>query len=735
MNLPAPHLLALWVHPAMLAWLAAAAAPLVIHLLSRRRYRETSWAAMQYLIAAMRKNQRRIRVEHWLLLLVRTAIIVSVVLAVAEPLLQSTGLIARTGQPTHKLLVVDASYSMAFKPTDRSRFERAKQLAEQIVDESSQGDAFTLVLLADPPQVIVGSPSFAPADFLNEIANLKLTHGGGDLAATLSRVEEILQSARRDYPRLAQEQIFFLTDLGRTSWAPDLAKGPIDEFRERSRRLGENAALTIIDLGQPGAENLAIDQLRLDEPLVTVGQPVSLAAEIRNFGRQPRSKQSVELLVDGRRAAEQTVDVAAGGRVSLAFAHPFESPGDHVVELKLAADSLEIDNRRYLALPVKEQIRVLCVDGRPAGGRFKSSTDFLTLALAPRESEGRAPRLKAEVVSEIALLDTDLTKFDCVFLCDVAQFTEREAKILRAYLNWGGGLVFFLGEQVVAESYNRELGPAVDAQRRVLPAALGSIVAEAHYGLDPLGYRHPLVTEFRDQEQAGLLTTPVSKFFQLKLPEKTQAQVALALDNGAPLIVEEPIGRGRSILIATSADASWTAMPMWPSYVPIVQELLMFAVRGQLQDRNVLVGQPLGALLPPGAGSAVEIHLPGGEVRRNTAGGAGNDRSWNFADTTTSGIFRAQLAPPSGGAPLVESFAVNVDTVESDLTQVSEDELSRETWPGVRYFHRTNWANEQDVVSAEIVSRSHLHLWLLWLAGALLLVESFLNWFTGRHAQ
>jgi len=56
-------------------------------------------------------------------------------------------------------------------------------------------------------------------------------------------------------------------------------------------------------------------------------------------------------------------------------------------------------------------------------------------------------------------------------------------------------------------------------------------------------------------------------------------------------------------------------------------------------------------------------------------------------------------------------------------------------WPGVRYFHRTNWANEQGSIDAEIVSRSHLHLWLLWLAGALLLVESFLNWFTGRHAR
>jgi len=348
MNYLPPPLLGLWMHPVMLAWLAAAAAPLVIHLLNRRRYREVPWAAMHFLMAAMRKNQRRIRVEHWLLLLVRTAIVVAVVLAVAEPLLERTGLIARSGLPTHKLLVVDASYSMAFKPTDRSRFDRAKQLAEQIVDESSQGDAFTLVLLADPPQVIVGTPSFAPADFINEIANLKLTHGGGDLAATLSRVDEILASARREHPRLVQEQVFFLSDLGRTSWAPELAVGPLEDFRERSRRLGENAAITVIDLGQPTAENLAIEQLRIDESLVTAGQTASLSAEVRNFGRQPRARQAVELIVDGRRSGEQVVDVAPGGRVSIALTHRFDTPGDHVVELKLSADSLEVDNRRYL---------------------------------------------------------------------------------------------------------------------------------------------------------------------------------------------------------------------------------------------------------------------------------------------------------------------------------------------------------------------------------------------------
>src|SRR6476620_7847254 len=90
---------------AMLGWLAAAAAPLLIHLWSRRKYRETPWAAITFLLAAMRRSSRRIQLQQWLLLAVRTLTIVLVVLAVAEP--YGTGSLAggRAGGPSHKVLV------------------------------------------------------------------------------------------------------------------------------------------------------------------------------------------------------------------------------------------------------------------------------------------------------------------------------------------------------------------------------------------------------------------------------------------------------------------------------------------------------------------------------------------------------------------------------------------------------------------------------------------------------
>lgn len=108
----------------MLGWLAAAAVPILIHLWSRRKYREMSFAAMEYLLAAMRRQTRRLLMEQWLLLLLRTLLVVLVVLAVAEPYTQRAGFAFTPGGHVHRVLVFDGSYSMAYKPADKTLFDR-----------------------------------------------------------------------------------------------------------------------------------------------------------------------------------------------------------------------------------------------------------------------------------------------------------------------------------------------------------------------------------------------------------------------------------------------------------------------------------------------------------------------------------------------------------------------------------------------------------------------------------
>src|SRR5690606_12252571 len=118
---------------------------------------------------------------------------------------------------------------MEHRREDESRFEAAKKLAIEVVENARQGDGFTLVLMAEPPRVIIPDPAFDPQDVIAEIQALYPLHSGANLLASLAEVEKILDAAANDHPRLTQNKVCFLTDLGETTW--DVAEG--DDFRQR----------------------------------------------------------------------------------------------------------------------------------------------------------------------------------------------------------------------------------------------------------------------------------------------------------------------------------------------------------------------------------------------------------------------------------------------------------------------------------------------------------------------
>ena len=230
--------------------------------------------------------------------------------------------------------------------------------------------------------------------------------------------------------------------------------------------------------------------------------------------------------------------------------------------------------------------------------------------------------------------------------------------------------------------------------------------------LDPLDYRHPIVRKFRGQEKAGLLRSPIDQYFKVKLAEaipgeqgqaavrgarrpspakgevrnaqsagRPPAEVVLALSNGDPLIVAQPIRRGRIVLVTTSADASWSQLPKWGTYEPLVKEILFWCIAGQAQPRNIEVGDPLESALPATpALMDVSIERPGGQHRAVPLEVQGDYSTWRYDDTLISGIYTAHFAAPLWQSQL---FAVNLMTAESDLAPISQDELQNEVWPGL----------------------------------------------------
>ena len=724
----------------MLGWLAAAAAPLLIHLWSRHRFREAPWAAMQFLLAALRKNSRRLQIQQWLLLALRTLLIAIVVLAVAEPYGENFAA-GGAGAPVHKVLVIDGSFSMAYRDGETSRFDLAKRSAVDLVQSSRAVDSFTVILMARPAKTIVGRETVDHTAVRAQIESLTPTHTTSDLAATLDLVETALADVAKEAQLPKQYVVYFFTDLQRSTWQdaePDASveKGdttsnpspPAGPVNTRLTALAERAAVTVVDVGQTGATNLAVTRAAPSEPFVTIGREVSFAATLQQFGQQPRPACRVELLVDDVPVAQSTVDVPAGSEASVRFSHRFHTPGDHTVEVRAAGDQLTVDDRRWLVVPVRDEIRVLCVAGREGAAKYVAD------ALNPHPQAQSA--IRPTIVSDGQLAEVELADFDCIFLCNVAQLVAAEADRLAQYVAAGGGVVFFLGDRVIPSTYNA-FAPG-GQKPSLLPARIGDTVNQPQFGIDPLDYRHPIVAPFRGRERAGLLTTPLTRYFRLDTSQSSpEAQVAAATRSGDPLIVTAPVGRGRVAIVATdgslsSIDAStgepWTLWPTWPSFLPIVRELLAYVGGDDRQAWEQMVGTTLhGSLANPTLSAAatqpLQITRPDDRTMlagiQTTAGGL----EWSFDDTDVSGIYTLRGSP---GANL-RQFAVNVDTAESDLARIDARELPPTISVETAMQNATDGSGTSDMVSHAAWSQP-----LLWTALAIMFLESFIAWRFGR---
>src|SRR5436190_14388639 len=98
------------------AGLAAVSIPIIIHILNRRRFKTVTWAAMEFLLRAMRKNRRRLRFEQWVLLATRCLLVLLLGMALARPLgCENAAIALMGGRAGMSVIVIDNSYSSAYE--------------------------------------------------------------------------------------------------------------------------------------------------------------------------------------------------------------------------------------------------------------------------------------------------------------------------------------------------------------------------------------------------------------------------------------------------------------------------------------------------------------------------------------------------------------------------------------------------------------------------------------------
>src|SRR5688572_2620606 len=205
-------------------WAGAAliSIPLLIHFLNRRRFKLVQWAAMEYLLQALRKNRRRIKFEQIMLLVTRCLILAMLGLALARPLGCSESSLANLvgSKSGLHVFVIDNSYSMAYdadRQGARTHFDQAKLLVKQQIEKLAPGgESVAIITAARPKQAEDGAPesqlvfrsSFNLDSARSAVDGIEQSFNGTDMAAALQMANQLA----RDETKQPQKFLYILSD-------------------------------------------------------------------------------------------------------------------------------------------------------------------------------------------------------------------------------------------------------------------------------------------------------------------------------------------------------------------------------------------------------------------------------------------------------------------------------------------------------------------------------------------
>ncbi len=364
----------------MLVGLAGLALPVLVHLISKRKFDVVQWGAMQFLELG-RRTRRRFRIEELLLLLLRMSLLGLVALAVARPWVKGGPFHAMSGNVQRDVaLVVDGSYSMGWEGRAVTPYAAAGQWAHRLLDDLGSGDSVILLDARDRIRPVIEAPTGDLGLVRRELDQLPEPSGTSHLAEAALKAAQLLAGGNH-----LQHDIILLTDGQALGWSPEneqlwkqfddvLGSAPIRPRVWAVDVDGEQAAPPV---------NFSVGPLTLSRELTVPGFPIRIETTVRQSGGE-MSRRQVFLEVDGTRLDEKSlsVDVPGDGEAAVAFEHRFAREGSHVVSVSVTADELPGDNRSQAVVLVETGMPVLLVDGDPRPDPTQSETFFLRSAVS-----------------------------------------------------------------------------------------------------------------------------------------------------------------------------------------------------------------------------------------------------------------------------------------------------------------------------------------------------------------
>jgi hypothetical protein len=485
------------------------------------------------ILATVLKREETPSKSPWWLTLLRMLLAAAVILAIADPVMNPRANSLNAGGPL--VVVVDNGWATA------ADWERRVQTANLLIDDAESADVpVSITFTADAGHEAVPGTAAAARDKLTAASPKPLVP---DRTRAAQAVREAMNGVR---------------------------PGTLAILSDGMAAAGDNEAMSTLAALSPAEMRLIEGDGHSAVALTdAVNNAAAMSVTATRLSTASAQQMNVNALdAQGRALASGTLRFDAGAATATAeIASPFELRNDFA---RLNIDGLATAGAAHLLDDGFKRRRIALLAG-------ESGSDFQPL-LQPLYYISRALLPYADVIQpntadlSVAIPQILQGNPSAIILADVGRLPSESYAPLQRWIAQGGTLIRFAGPRLAAAPADDPLVPVVLRQgERALGGAMSWSEPQSladFPGFGPFAGL-PRAADITVTRQVLAEPTP-------DLAERTWASLA----DGTPLVTEKEVEAGRIVLFHTSAEATWSNLPLSGNFVEMLRRLVQLARAG-----------------------------------------------------------------------------------------------------------------------------------------------------------
>ena len=404
--------------------------------------------------------------------------------------------------------------------------------------------------------------------------------------------------------------------------------------------------------------NAFVADVAIPSWMLAAGNKIAVQANLAHNNATSLENATLDLFVNGQRLRRHSIDLDAQGSVTTEFNFSPRGARRLSGHVELEDDALLLDNRRYFTVDLPTAITALLLGDRPDDTYY------------PRRALGAATLSDpAFAVRSGLLADLDATTLDGVdvaVLCNPRRLAAAQKAILVDFVAAGGGLILFPGPESDLSYYNRYFLPGLTSTR--LKERVGAPDdRDSYQTLDSTAPPHRLLADLLPDHNGPRF------YASFAIPPASGLTLLARFADGRPALTSSWQERGRVAVAAFPLDPRWNNLHLSGLFAPLLHRMVRDLSQAPDRRASYLIGETVHRRLDRfTVGAAIEAEAPSGERLHLQPERINGQYRWKIPRIDEAGIWRLRA-----GDEIVDLFAVNPDTRESDLALVDREHVRR----------------------------------------------------------